>query len=157
MKKTIGLLFTFLLFSVTVSFSQIVEKFEKDDRLLKVEINKAMFELIENTELDSLEKEVLSNIDNVKIFVSLNTLTAIETESIYTNAISLVKTSGYTGLMTIEGDKNAKVFIKRKDDIITDVLMLAKTDEDRLVAMNVLGKIDPDTVSRVVRQFKPQT
>ena len=149
-----------LLFSLlsTAFFGQTAfDKFDGQDDVTSVIVNKKMFEMMgsvkmENKDKDKVSQQYLSlikKLDNLKVFTTNSTRVTSEMK---VTADKYMKSSGLEELMRInDGGKNIKIWVKSgsKDSQIKELLMFMEgtSKGNETVLMSLTGDFDLNEIS----------
>lgn len=151
MKKII-LIIALVLVSNTFFAQSVFDKFDDDDKITAIKVNKKMFELMGKVETkDKESKEYLSlvkKLDNLRVFVTSDDKLSNEMKSI---ADKYLKTNAMEELMRInEKGKSVKIYVKSgvKDTQVKELLMFIEgSGKDETVLMSLTGNFDLDELS----------
>ena len=132
------------------AINKFFSQYQDDERFTQVVITSRMFGLFSDLDLDDPEDkeiaETISNLESLKILSLEDTNEGID---LFKKATKAVPTGTYEILMTIRGqDENLTFFIKEKDKIIEELLMIMGSDDEFFI-MSLVGKIDLKQVSRM--------
>ena len=147
-----------LVFSVlpTTFFGQSAfDKFDGQDDVTSVIVNKKMFEMMGSVKMDSKDKDtqqylnLIKKLDNLKVFTTNSTRVTSEMK---TTADKYMKTAGLEELMRInDGGKNIKIWVKSgaKDSQIKELLMFMEgiSKGNETVLMLLTGDFDLNEIS----------
>ncbi|MFY7810371.1 MAG: DUF4252 domain-containing protein [Flavobacterium sp.] len=154
MKKLI-LIVTLLISTLTVKAQTPFDKFENQDDVNTIIINKKMFELIAKTKSKDKEKTQLLNLvkklDQIKVFSSESVSKGKEMKVI---AESYIKNNKLEELMrSNNGGKNVKIYVKNgtSDSVIKELFMYIEGDasEKNTVLLLLIGNLDIDEISEL--------
>jgi len=130
------------------------DKFDGQDDVTSIIVNKKMFDLMSKVKMDATDKEaqqyiaLIKKLDNLKVFTTKSV--RVENE-MKTAANNYIKTAGLDELMRInESGRNIKIMVKSgaKDSQVKELLMFiegAKGDET--VLMSLTGDFDLNEIS----------
>ena len=130
MKKII--LFSVCLISQII-LSQNFDKFENQDGIKSIVVNKKMFQLMANVKMDTKDQNnqlylnLIKKLDNLKVFT---TSSAKASNDLKTAAENQIKTAGLEELMRVnENGKNIRISVKSTDksDQIKELLMFIES------------------------------
>ena len=154
MRKSIVVLVIMLL--PTFFFGQAAfDKFDGQDDVTSVIVNKKMFEMMGSVKMDSKDKDtqqylnLIKKLDNLKVFTTNSTRVTSEMK---VTADKYMKSSGLEELMRInDGGKNIKIWVKSgsKDSQIKELLMFMEgtSKGNETVLMSLTGDFDLDEIS----------
>ncbi len=151
MKKLI-LIIALVLVSNTFFAQSVFDKFDADDKITAIKVNKKMFELMGKVETkDKESKEYISlvkKLDNLRVFVTSDNKLSSEMKS---TADKYLKTNAMEELMRInEKGKSVKIYVKSgaKDTQVKELLMFIEgSGKDETVLMSLTGNFDLDELS----------
>jgi len=142
-----------LLLSATTFFAQSVfDKFEDQDGITTVIVNKKMFSLLSKMEVkDKQEQEyvnLIKKLDNLKVFVTQSDKKSDEMKAVFDKYI---KTASLEELMRVnEKGKSVKIFVKSgaTDSQIKELLMFVEgIGQEETVLMSLTGDFDLEELS----------
>lgn len=147
-----------LLFSVfpTVFFGQTAfDKFDGQDDVTSVIVNKKMFDMMGSVKMDNKEKDsqqylnLIKKLDNLKVFTTISTRV---TNEMKVAADRYMKSEGLEELMRInDGGKNIKIWVKSgsKDSQVKELLMFMEGSSkgNETVLMSLTGDFDLNEIS----------
>ncbi|MBR5730157.1 MAG: DUF4252 domain-containing protein [Prevotella sp.] len=128
------------------SAQDIINSYKDHAGLGIMEMNKMMINMASAAAKTDEEKEALKNVDSI-------TVGMIDTDELAAeigNKLEALKDNGYGTIDAQKEDMKAKVFAKTEDDIITEIVVLAKGDGHNIL-MLIKGKIDPAQVGSLVK------
>ena len=155
-KSFTKLVVTFGLFLATSSlFAQTpFDKFDGQDDVTSIIVNKKMFDLMSKVKMDASDKEMqqylalIKKLDNLKVFTTKSTRVESEMKLV---ADKYIKTAGLEELIRVnDNGRNVKILVKSgtADTQIRELLMFiegAKNDET--VLMSLTGNFDLNEIS----------
>ena len=158
MKTTIqktSILILLLLVSNTFFGQAIFDKFDGQEEVTSVIVNKKMFQMMGNVKMDAKEKDaqaylnLVRKLDNLKVFTTTSNRITIEMKAA---ADKYIKTAGLEELMRVNnGGKNIKILVKSgsKDSQIKELLMFIEGSgkENDTVLMFLTGNFDLNEIS----------
>ena len=158
MKKII--LIIALVFVSNSFFAQsIFDKFDNQDDIVAVVVNKKMFSML--SKVDTKDKEsqqylnLIKKLDNLKVFVTQNNKKGNEMKSV---ADKYQKSAGLEELMRIsEKGKNVKIFVKSgaTESEIKELLMFIEgSGKEETVLMSLTGNFNMDELSALTDKMK---
>jgi len=142
-----------LMLSATTFFAQSVfDKFEDQDVITAVIVNKKMFSLLSKMEVkDKQEQEyvnLIKKLDNLKVFVTQSDKKSDEMKSVFDKYI---KTASLEELMRVnEKGKSVKIFVKSgaTNSQIKELLMFVEgIGQEETVLMSLTGDFDLEELS----------
>ena len=147
-----------LVFSVlpTTFFGQSAfDKFDGQDDVTSVIVNKKMFEMMGSVKMDSKDKDtqqylnLIKKLDNLKVFTTNSTRVTSEMKA---TSDKYMKSAGLEELMRInDGGKNIKIWVKSgaKDSQIKELLMFMEgtSKGNETVLMSLTGDFDLNELS----------
>jgi len=140
----------------TAFFGQAVfDKFDGQDDVTSIIVNKKMFELMSKVKVDATDKSaqtylnLIKKLDNLKVFTSGSTRVSSEMK---VTAEKYMKSAGLEELMRInDGGKNIKIWVKSgaKDSQIKELLMFMEGSSkgNETVLMSLTGDFDLNEIS----------
>jgi Domain of unknown function (DUF4252) len=153
--KKIVLIAILMISSFTIYAQSPFEKFENQDDVRFVSINKKMFEMIAKTKSKDKNQAQLLNmvkkLDQIKIFTSESIAKGKEMKAV---AESYIKSNKLEELMRANnGGKNVKIYVKNgaSDAIIKELFMFIEGDarEKNTVILSLVGNMDLDEISEL--------
>ncbi len=130
------------------------DKFDGQDDVTSIIVNKKMFDLMSKVKMDSSDKEaqqylnLIKKLDNLKVFTTKSTRVENEMKA---TADKYIKTSGLEELMRVtENGRNIKIMVKSgaKDTQVRELLMFIEGSKgDDTVLMSLTGDFDLNEIS----------
>ncbi|MBP6181396.1 DUF4252 domain-containing protein [Flavobacterium sp.] len=130
------------------------DKFDGQDDVTSIIVNKKMFDLMSKVKVDTSDKEtqqylnLIKKLDNLKVFTTKST--RVESE-MKVAADKYIKTAGLEELMRVnDSGKNIKILVKSgaKDSQIKELLMFIEgAKNDDTVLMSLTGDFDLSEIS----------
>lgn len=130
------------------------DKFDGQDDVTSIIVNKKMFDLMSKVKVDASDKETLQylnlikKLDNLKVFTTKST--RVENE-MKVSADKYIKSAGLEELMRVnDSGKNIKILVKSgaKDSQIRELLMFIEgARNDDTVLMSLTGDFDLSEIS----------
>lgn len=158
MKKII-LTVVLVLVSNTFFAQSVFDKFDNQDDITTIIVNKKMFTLM--SKVDTKDKEsqqylnLIKKLDNLKVFVTQSDKKSDEMKNV---ADKFIKTAGLEELMRInEKGKNIKIYVKSgaTDTQIKELLMFIEgSGKEETVLMSLTGNFDLDELSVLTDKMK---
>lgn len=157
MKKII--LIIALVLTNTFFAQSVFDKFENQDDVTTVIVNKKMFSMLSKVDVKDKESQqyvnLIKKLDNLKVFVTNNTKKGSEMKNV---ADKYQKSSGLEELMRVnDKGKNVKIFVKSgaTDSQVKELLMFIEgTGKDETVLMSLTGNFDIDELSALTDKMK---
>lgn len=147
---------TFLLvFMSSPFFAQgAFDKFDGQDDVTSIIVNKKMFDLMSKVKMDSSDKEaqqyinLIKKLDNLKVFTTKSVRVENEMKA---TAEKYIKTAGLEELMRVtENGRNIKIMVKSgaKDSQVRELLMFIEgARNEETVLMSLTGDFDLNEIS----------
>ena len=161
MKK---LILTFVLALLpSLFFAQVAfDKFDGQDDVTSVIVNKKMFQMMGNVKMEAKDKEtqqylnLVKKLDNLKVFTTSSVRTTSEMKL---TAEKYIKTAGLEELMRVnDKGQNIKILIKSgaKESQIKELLMFIEGSGkgNETVLMSLTGDFDLDEISVLTDKMK---
>lgn len=150
MKKVI--LITLLVLASNSFAQSVFDKFDNQDDITTVIVNKKMFSLLSKVNPTDKESkqyiELIKKLDNLKVFVTSSDKKADDMKA---TADKYIKTSGLDELMRINNKgKNVKIFVKSgaNDSQVKELLMFIEgSGKEESVLMSLTGNFNLDELS----------
>jgi hypothetical protein len=130
------------------------DKFDGQDDVTSIVVNKKMFELMSKVKVDTSDKEaqqymnLIKKLDNLKVFTTQSTRVEGEMK---VAADKYIKTAGLEELMRVnDKGKNIKIMVRSgaKDTQIKELMMFIEGGkEEDTVLMSLTGDFDLDEIS----------
>jgi len=137
------------------------DKFDGQDDVTSIVVNKKMFELMSKVKIDTSDKEaqqymnLIKKLDNLKVFTTQNAKVEGEMK---TAADKYVKTAGLEELMRVnDKGRNVKIMVKSgaTDSQIKELLMFVEGGkEEDTVLMSLTGDFDLSEISVLTDKMK---
>ncbi len=158
MKKLI-LVAVFALVSNTFFGQSVFDKFDNQDDITTVIVNKKMFSLMSKVDLKDKESQqflnLIKKLDNLKVFVTSSDKKSDEMKA---SADKFIKSESLDELMRInEKGKNVKIYVKSgaTDSQIKELLMFIEgSGKEQSVLMSLSGNFDLDELSVLTDKMK---
>ena len=166
-KKSIGLAKKSIIILVLVLLSNpffaqsALDKFEGQDGVTSIIVNKKMFDLMSKVKVDASDKEtqqylsLIKKLDNLKVFTTKNR--SVEGDMKVT-ADKYMKAAGLDELMRInENGRDVKIMVKSgaKDAQIKELLMFIEgAKNEDTVLMSLIGDFDLNEISVLTDKMK---
>ena len=131
------------------------DKFDGQDDVTSIIVNKKMFELMSKVKVDASDREtqqymnLIKKLDNLKVFTTSSTRATNEMRSA---AEKYIRTAGLEELMRVnDSGKNIKILVKSgaTDSQIKELLMFIEggSKSDETVLMSLTGNFDLNEIS----------
>lgn len=147
MKTLINTLVGVLLFLTQVqaqstAIEKFYQKYENNEAFTVVYVSQHMFSLFSDLEVKDKEDKMV--LDLLKDLKGLHILVTDDHPGrYYKEAIGLVKDPAYEVLMKVrEEETRLQIFVKKKGDLIDELLLLVYEDDNEFVLINIVGTID---------------
>ena len=137
------------------------DKFDGQEDVTSIVVNKKMFELMSKVKVDTSDKEaqqymnLIKKLDNLKVFTTQSTRVEGEMK---TAADKYIKTAGLEELMRVnDKGRNIKIMVKSgaKDSQIKELLMFVEGGKDEdTVLMSLTGDFDLNEISVLTDKMK---
>ncbi|MCZ8196809.1 MAG: DUF4252 domain-containing protein [Flavobacterium sp.] len=160
MKKVI-LIIAFVFVSNTFFGQAAFDKFDGQDDVTSIIVNKKMFELMSKVKMEASDKQaqqylsLIKKLDNLKVFTTSSTRATAEMKAA---AEKYTKTGGLEELMRVnDGGKNIKIMVKSgaSDSQIKELLMFIDGSKaNETVLMSLTGNFDLDELSVLTDKMK---
>jgi hypothetical protein len=158
MRKVI-LVIVLVLISNTFFAQSVFDKFDNQDDITTVIVNKKMFSML--SKVDAKDKQsqqyinLIKKLDNLKVFVTSNNKKAVEMKA---TAEKYLKTAGLEELMRInEKGKSVKIYVKTgtTDSQVKELLMFIEgSGKEETVLMSLTGSFDLEELSALTDKMK---
>jgi Na+-transporting NADH:ubiquinone oxidoreductase subunit NqrC len=159
MSKKLILIIALVLVSNTIFAQSVFDKFDNQDDITTVIVNKKMFSML--SKVDTKDKEsqqylaLIKKLDNLKVFVTSSDKKSDEMKA---TADKYIRTAGLEELMRInEKGKNVKIYVKSgsTDTQIKELLMFIEgSGKEESVLMSLTGNFDLDELSALTDKMK---
>jgi hypothetical protein len=161
MKNTITALLLILISSPF--FAQAAfDKFDGQDDIKSIVVNKKMFDLMSKVKVDASDKEtqqymnLIKKLDNLKVFTTTSSRMASDMK---VTAEKYIKTAGLEELMRVnDAGKNVKILVKSgsSGSQIKELLMLIENDSknNETILMSLTGDFDLNEISILTEKMK---
>lgn len=159
MKKIILTTVLVLLANTTFAQQSLFDKFDGQDDVTAVIVNKKMFSLLSKMDVKDKETQqyvnLIKKLDNLKVFVTANPKKAQEMKAV---ADKYLKTASLEELMRVnEKGKSVKIFVKSgaSDSQVKELLMFIDgTGKEENVLMSLTGDFDLNELSVLTDKMK---
>ena len=143
-----------VLVSNTFFGQSVFDKFDGQDDVTSIIVNKKMFELMSKVKMDATDKQaqqylnLIKKLDNLKVFTTKSTRVENEMKAA---ADKYIKSSGLEELMRVnENGRNIKILVKSgaSDSQVKELLMFIEgAKNDDTVLMSLTGDFDLNEIS----------
>lgn len=161
MSKKVILIIAFVFVSTTFFGQAAFDKFDGQDDVTSIIVNKKMFELMSKVKMEASDKQaqqylsLIKKLDNLKVFTTSSTRATAEMKAA---AEKYTKTGGLEELMRVnDGGKNIKIMVKSgaSDSQIKELLMFIDGSKaNETVLMSLTGNFDLDELSVLTDKMK---
>lgn len=144
----------FVLASSTIFAQTAFDKFDGQDGVTSIIVNKKMFDLMSKVKVDASDREtqqylsLIKKLDNLKVFTTKSTRVEGEMKAV---TDKYIKTAGLEELMRVnENGRNVKILVKSgaTDSQIRELLMFIEgAKNDDTVLMSLTGNFDLNEIS----------
>ncbi|MBF6642275.1 DUF4252 domain-containing protein [Flavobacterium sp. J49] len=150
--KNLILTLVLLVSANTLMAQSVFDKFEDQEKIKAVIVNKKMFSLLSKMEVKDKETQqyvnLIKKLDNLKVFVTNSDLKAGEMKA---TADKYLKTASMEELMRVnEGGKSVKIYVKSgaTDSQVKELLMFIDgSGKEETVLMSLTGDFDLNELS----------
>lgn len=161
MKKIIAIVVLILVSNVL--FAQTVfDKYDGQDGVTSIVVNKKMFQMMSSVKVDANDKEtqqylsLMKKLDNLKVFTTTNTKLSADMKS---TAEKYLKTAGLEELMRVnDGGKNVRILVKSgsTDNQVKELLMFIEnaSKQNETVLMSLTGSFDLSEIAILTDKMK---
>lgn len=150
-----------LVLSANTFFAQqsVFDKFEDQDGVTSVVVNKKMFSLLSKMKVEDKETQqyvnLIKKLDNLRVFVTQNDKKANEMKAV---AEKYIKTASLEELMKVnEKGKSVKIYVKSgtSDSQIKELVMFVEgSGNEETVLMSLVGDFDLNELSVLTDKMK---
>ena len=164
MKKLL-LIAVALMFSFSIFAQSPFDKFDGQENVTSVIVNKKMFEMMSKVKMDASDKDakvymdLLKKLDNLKVFSTSNTKNASEMKATVSNYL---KANPLDELMRVnDNGKNVKIYVKSgaSSSQVKELLMFIegvniKGSDNETVLLSLTGNFNLDEISSLTEKMK---
>lgn len=161
MKKII-ITFVFSIVSIVCFAQSAFDKYDGQDGVGSIIVNKKMFQMMASVKVDANDKEtqqyltLIKKLDNLKVFTTTSSKISADMKS---TAETYKKTAGLEELMRVnDGNGNIKVWVKSgsTSNQIKELLMVGKevNTANEMVLMSLTGDFTIDDISILIDKMK---
>jgi len=157
-----------LVFAVAIALMPMVafaqnafDKFDGQDDVTSIIVNKKMFDLMSKVKMDASDKEaqqylsLIKKLDNLKVFTTKSVRVENEMKA---SANSYIKSAGLEELMRVnESGRNIKILVKSgaKDSQVRELLMFIEGGKgEDTVLMSLTGNFDLNEISTLTDKMR---
>lgn len=159
MSKKVILIIALVLVSNTIFAQSVFDKFDNQDDITTVIVNKKMFQMLSKVEAKDKETQqyinLIKKLENLKVFVTANDKKSDDMKSV---ADKYVRSAGLEELMRItEKGKNVKIYVKTgaTDSQVKELLMFIEgSGKEESVLMSLTGTFELDELSSLTDKMK---
>ena len=138
------------------------DKYDGQDDVTSIIVNKKMFQMMGSVKVDSNDKEtqqyldLMKKLDNLKVFTTTSTRVSTDMKL---SADKYIKTAGLEELMRVnDGGKNVRIMVKSgaNDSQVKELLMFIEgsNKENQTVLMSLTGNFDLSEISVLTDKMK---
>ena len=138
------------------------DKYDGQDGVTSIVVNKKMFQMMSSVKVDANDKEtqqylsLIKKLDNLKVFTTTNTKLSADMKS---TTEKYVKTAGLEELMRVnDGGKNVRILVKSgsTDNQVKEVLMFIEnaSKQNETVLMSLTGSFDLSEIAILTDKMK---
>lgn len=161
MKKIIAIVVLILVSNVL--FAQTAfDKYDGQDGVTSIVVNKKMFQMMSSVKVDANDKEtqqylsLIKKLDNLKVFTTTNTKLSADMKF---TAEKYLKTAGLEELMRVnDGGKNVRILVKSgsTDNQVKELLMFIEnaSKQNETVLMSLTGSFDLSEIAILTDKMK---
>jgi len=150
------------LFSNAFFAQSAFDKYDGQDDVTSIIVNKKMFQMMGSVKVDANDKEtqqyldLMKKLDNLKVFTTTSTRVSADMKL---SADKYIKTAGLEELMRVnDGGKNVKIMVKSgaTDSQVKELLMFIEgaNKENQTVLMSLTGNFDLSEISVLTDKMK---
>ena len=161
MSKKVVILIVLVLMPFLSQAQSLFDKYDGQDNVTAIIVNKKMFDLMSKVKMESSDKEaqkylsLIKKLDNLKVFM---TTSAKTTADMKLNVDKYQKTSNLDELMRInDGGKNVKIYVRSgsTDSQVKELLMFIENDNarEKTVLMSLTGDFDLNEISTLTNKM----
>jgi hypothetical protein len=159
MSKKVILIIALVLVSNTIFAQSVFDKFDNQDDITTVIVNKKMFQMLSKVEAKDKETQqyinLIKKLENLKVFVTANDKKSDDMKAV---ADKYIKSAGLEELMRItEKGKNVKIYVKTgaSDSQVKELLMFIEgSGKEESVLMSLTGTFELDELSSLTDKMK---
>ncbi len=138
------------------------DKYDGQDGVTSIVVNKKMFQMMASVKVDANDKEtqqylsLIKKLDNLKVFTTTSTKLSADMKL---TADKYVKTAGLEELMRVnDSGKNVRILVKSgsTDSQVKELLMLIEdpSKQNETVLMSLTGSFDLDEIAILTDKMK---
>ena len=161
MKKIIAIV-VLILVSNTFFAQTAFDKYDGQDGVTSIVVNKKMFQMMSSVKVDANDKEtqqylsLIKKLDNLKVFTTTNTKLSADMKS---TTEKYVKTAGLEELMRVnDGGKNVRILVKSgsTDNQVKELLMFIEnaSKQNETVLMSLTGSFNLSEIAILTDKMK---
>jgi len=152
----ISLFCSCLLYAQNSAFNRLFEKYENEDEVTVVNISKSMFNLIPgNIKTGNVDiKNIVPKIESMRLLTSDKSSLKDKMNADFKDLVD--KDKDYEELMRVKsGKSNISFNLKKKGDLIRELIMLVNDEED-FVVIQILGNFLLDDIKKIAEDATTQ-
>ena len=159
--KKLVVTLVFVLASSTIFAQAAFDKFDGQDGVTSIIVNKKMFDLMSKVKVDASDREtqqylsLIKKLDNLKVFTTKSPRVEGEMKAV---AEKYIKTAGLEELMRVnDNGRNVKILVKSgvTDSQIRELLMFIEgAKNDDTVLMSLTGNFDLNEISILTDEMR---
>lgn len=161
MNKKLIILAAFILLPFFSQAQTAFDKFDGQENIVAVIVNKKMFELMSKVKMDATDKEaqtymsLLKKLDNLKVFTTSSAKPASEMKS---TVVTYLKSNPLEELMRVnDGGRNVKIYVKSgaTSSQVKELLMFIEGSGkgNETVLLSLTGNFDLDEISALTEKM----
>ena len=161
MIKKIIIILVLVLASNTFFAQSIIDKFDGQDDVTSIIVNKKMFELMSKVKMDTSDKEaqqylnLIKKLDNLKVFVTSNAKAAADMKL---SSEKYLKSNPLEELMRVnDSGRNVKIYVKSgaTDSQVKELFMFIEGNgkDNQTVLMSLTGNFDLNEISALTNKM----
>jgi alpha-acetolactate decarboxylase len=138
------------------------DKYDGQDGVTSIVVNKKMFQMMSSVKVDANDKEtqqylsLIKKLDNLKVFTTTNTKLSADMKS---TTEKYVKTAGLEELMRVnDGGKNVRILVKSgsTDNQVKELLMFIEnaSKQNETVLMSLTGSFNLSEIAILTDKMK---
>lgn len=160
-KKIVFIISLFVLLPIFSQAQSLFDKYDGQDNVTSIIVNKKMFDLMSKVKMEATDKEaqkylsLIKKLDNLKVFMTSSAKTTADMKA---NVEKYQKSSNLDELMRVnDGGKNVKIYVKsgNTDSQVKELLMFIENDsaKDKTVLMSLTGDFDLNEISTLTNKM----
>jgi hypothetical protein len=153
------IVFVLVFFSNTLFAQSLFDKYENQEDVSAILVNKKMFSLLSNVNANDKETQqyinLIKKLDDLKVFVTSNNKKSSDMKA---DADNYSKTAGLNELMRLnEAGKNVKIYVKpgaTESEVKELLLFMDGAGKEESVLMSITGAINLNEISALTDKMK---